>query len=198
MPETSRHWMITLFPTASLAMLAVLNTMEPPTLVVIDESSILNQHVSGMMAPRLGHVLRTYSQWEAELKSGRANAHPKPSTLIAVHHNLEIAKDRMAGEDLGGPLRSAWNHVEDVSQEELAEVFSGSLREVSSAGLKLPGFPGSVGVLITREKQSLLIEAAVGLGLDYRDAAGETDIQNCVPSRHGHGLDDLGDLSASA
>lgn len=155
-----------------LALLAVLNTAPSPSLVLIDEDSILNRHVSGMAAPRLGYMVRTYSQWLAELRSGRANTHPTPSTLIAVHQDLDSLKYHMTSNDFGRILQLAWNHIENIRHEELLEMIANPSLKVSSATVRIPGFPGAVGVLIARDKRDLLVQAAVALGLDYQNAVG--------------------------
>lgn len=166
-----------------LALLAVLNTAPAPSLVIIDDNSILNYHVSGMIAPRLGYTLRTHSQRLAEVESGRVDTHPAPRTIIAVHQDLDSLKYRIANEALGSELQFAWNHVEDVREEELPEMLADPPLNGLSATMRLPGFPGAVGVLITREKRNLLMQAAAGLGLDYQGSAEQADHQDRTSER---------------
>lgn len=180
-------WTITLFPTMPLALLAVLSTAPAPSLILVEDDSVLNCHVSGTVAPGWGYRLRTYAQRISELESSHAKAHPTPSTNLVFHRNLRSMNNRLNNNILNRELLRAWNHVENVREEELYGIMADPLIKSFSATINLPGFPGSVGVLLTRDRRKALIQAAVALGLDYQATPGVAyagdSLENNLPER---------------
>jgi hypothetical protein len=160
------RWTITLFPTMPIALLAVLRLVTAPALVVVDEDSVLQQHVATSTAPQQGYIIRTF----AEQRNARIScAAAGPTLKFAVHRTLDALLSRMDDPRPPYDLTHAWNHVEDLAEDEIGRLFCDSSVPCASATVRLHGYPAAVAVALRGGDPSPLMRAAVVLGLSPQD-----------------------------
>lgn len=166
-----------------LALLATLSVIPSPSLVLIDEDSMLNRHISAIMAPRLGYMLRTFTTYLSDLQSGRIRFHPAPNINLAIHRDLGSLKFRLADEAIGSTIAHIWNHVENTHEEDLLDIMTNPPTRMFSATISFHGCPGAVGILTDQDKRSVIIEAAAAFGLDCLHAVQTRDTPTPEPAK---------------
>jgi hypothetical protein len=151
---------VTLFPTMPTALLAITRMTISPALILTDENSLLNRHISALnVAP--GYVIRTF---EEKMVGPLFSA---PPVRLAVHKNMEKLSTRLLNPDGHEDFLSAWNHVEDLAANELAAVFAAPPTPIFSATIALSGFPSAVGLLLQPDKHNSVRQVLATLGLRY-------------------------------
>jgi hypothetical protein len=162
-------WTMTLFPTMSLALLAALRITASPALVLVEEDSVLNGHVSTLDISHHGYVIRTFSAQTTADLSGRP--HLIPSRQLAVHRDLNTLNTRFPETYNSRTIGNTWNHVENLTVRDLLSLSAQSQVRPQSATLRLPGCPGAVALLVGYENQTQIANVAEALGLHYQDEA---------------------------
>jgi hypothetical protein len=165
--KVNNGWTLTLFPTLPLALLAVVRITPSPSLILAEEDSVLNKHVSALHLPQQGYSIRTFDEQAALDQSGRP--HLTPASRIAVHHDFSALNMRMSGGRNSHGIPKGWNHVENLAEQELFKFPSQVGVQPDSATLRLPGCPGAVALLLKQENQIKMSEIAECLGLHYHD-----------------------------
>jgi hypothetical protein len=160
-------WTLTLFPSLPLALLAVAQTNSPPCLMLVEEDSILNGHVSALRLPQQGYSIRTFDEQAGLDLTGRTQL--TPTGRLAVHRDLGVLKWRVSEKCTSRYTEKVWNHVENITEQELFEFPSQVSARPNSATLRLPGCPGGVALLMEQENQIQMPDIIEGLGLHYQD-----------------------------
>ena len=165
--EPNAGWTITLFPTLPLALLAVVRITAQPSLVLVEEDSVLNGHVSALCIPQLGYSIRTFDEQATLDLSGRS--YLAPSHQLAVHRDLRALSMRTSHTYNSRNIGSIWNHVENLTERDLFDSSPQIQVRPKSATLRLPGCPGAVALLLEHKSETQIADIAAALGLHYQD-----------------------------
>lgn len=163
------NWAVSLFPSLPLALLALIGSAEAPGLVLVEEESVLNVHVSAASVARSGFVIRTFDQYAARPRFRGVTV--KASPVLAVHQSLEALNTRLGQGYDEAILAVVPNHIENLVEGELPRFLGTPSGSVNSATVAFGGCPGAVGLLSPADDRALVVSAAAALGLTYEPAA---------------------------
>jgi hypothetical protein len=165
--SSNDDWTITLFPTMPLALLAAIRITATPALVLVEDDSVLNGHVSTLQISQQGYSIRTFNQQAALDRAGREQL--VPSHQLAVHRDFDALNTRFSETYNSRAIGSIWNHVENLTEQDLFNLSSQVQARPQSATLRLPGCPGAVALLLEHESQAQIADVAQALGLHYQN-----------------------------
>lgn len=165
--KLDEDWTITLFPTMPLALLAAVQITPSPALVLVEEDSVLNGHVSALCLPPQGYLIRTFNEQTNLDRAGRAEL--TPSNRLAVHRDLGALNMRISDRYDSRTVASIWNHIENLTERDLVDFPTQFQVRPKSATLRLPGCPGAVALFLERKGQAQIADIAEALGLHYQD-----------------------------
>jgi hypothetical protein len=160
------HWNLTLFPSLPLALIAVARLNSSPLLILVEEDSVFSQHVSTACLRQQGCYIRTYEEQDVSDKSGHSL--PKPNHQMRVHQTIATMNERLARTASLYTPSTVWDHIENVTEQDLSdfplEVGSSNI----SATLRLPGCPGAVALVLRKQHDTQLEAVVETLGLHYQ------------------------------
>lgn len=163
---------ISLLPTLPLALCVSVQLVAAPALVLVDDESVLDRHVSGWMLSSAGYSIRTFDAQAALDQGGRSSV--GAPLRMAVHRDLKTFSTRVHRSYCGLPLREVWNHVENLAEEELlafnAVGSSAGRARPGSATIRLPGSPPGVALVWSGGDQAVVGKILEAIGLRYSGA----------------------------
>lgn len=165
----SDDWTLTLFPSLPLALLAMVSLSPAPALILLDDDSVLNGHVSALRLPQLGYAVRTIGEQVASDLAGRPELLPR--THVAVHRDFDAFARRVPDRGTCGSAEKNWNHVENITEKELFQFSSLARLPLDSATIRLHGFSAATALLVKQGSRVQLPGIMASLGLDYLEAS---------------------------
>jgi len=149
-----------------LALYAIVQMVTSPALVLVEEDSVLNKHVSALRVPSLGYSVRTFEEQASLDRFGRP--HPGPVPRMAIHRNLASLSKRAQEAYCSTPIDGFWNHVENLTEGELFAYPAGDWKQPQSATIRLSGNPSAVALVLEDGSQINVSGIMEALGFHFQ------------------------------